>query len=148
MPGPLPKDPKIRQHRIHRSTRALLAAENKPIKRIPSLPDLPDGEEWHQMTVKFWKDVWNSPMSIEYLRADLHGLFRLAILVNQFWLAPSVNLSREIRMMGQLFGLSPIDRRRLEWSIEQVEQVRDRGERERIKRGKIIEGADPRDVLK
>jgi len=99
------------------------------------------------MTRRFWRDTWNSPMAAEYLRADLHGLFRLAVLVDAFWKEPSVNLSREIRMMGQLFGLSPIDRRRLEWSVAQTEEAKDKRELRRARGARVLEN-DPRGILK
>jgi hypothetical protein len=55
-------------------------------------------------------------------------LFRLALLVDDYWQgAPSGRqrrLAAEIRLQGQLFGLSPIDRRRLQWQVEQVEERR------------------------
>lgn len=146
MPGPLPKDPAIRQHRIKHSTRAALNAETHPITRMPSLPECPGGEQWHRMAKRFWRDVWHSPMSDKYLRADMHGLFRLLILVDAFWKGPSESLSREIRLLGQLYGLSPIDRRRLQWTVEEEAAV----ERKRT-RQPAVEGEaradDPRKIL-
>lgn len=61
-------------------------------------------------------------MSAEYLKADVHGLFRLAVLVDRFWQAPSVSLSAQICSQEQRYGLSPLDRRRLEWIVERAEQ--------------------------
>ncbi len=146
MPGPLPKDPAIRQHRIKRSTRAILPVEANPIEQAPRLPAHPLGEDWHAMTRRWWKDVWDSPMAAEYLRADAHGLFQLAVLRDAFWKSPSVDLSREIRMMSQLFGLSPIDRRRLEWQVAQSEEAKDKHEKRRMRQARPING-DPRGVL-
>lgn len=81
-----------------------------------------------------------SPMAAEFLDADLHGLIRLALLVEDFWQAKTPNararLSQEIRLQGQAFGLSPIDRRRLQWEIERVKEA----EQKRPRRS----GKDPR----
>lgn len=100
------------------------------------------------MTKRWWHDVWASPMSSEYLRADEHGLFRLAVLVDMFWVEPSRELAAEIRIQQQAFGLTPLDRRRLEWNIEQVEQAKDKRDRTRSLHGLVISGDDPRNVLR
>lgn len=100
------------------------------------------------MTRRWWRDVWASPMATEYLRADEHALFRLAVLTDMFWEEPSKELAAEIRLQQQAFGLTPSDRRRLEWSIEQAEQAKDRGDKQRSKRAIVIEHDDPRALLK
>ena len=89
------------------------------MKRAPSLPERGEGVAWHALTVKWWRDLWRSPMSGEYLRADVHALFRLALLIDMFWQEPSTKLASEIRIEQQAFGMTPLDRRRLEWSVEQ-----------------------------
>jgi hypothetical protein len=93
---------------------------------------LPAERDWHELTGRWWADVWASPMAGEYLDADAHGLFRLAVLVDDYWLAGSPSarkeLAGEIRLRGQAFGLTPLDRRRLEWTVAQAE---DRTERRR-----------------
>lgn len=100
------------------------------------------------MTRRWWHDVWASPMAGEYLRADEHGLIRLAVLIDLFWIEPSKSLAAEIRIEQQAFGLTPLDRRRLEWTIEQVEQARDRRDRDRSRRAIVVSGEDPREILK
>lgn len=89
--------------------------------RMPSLFKREAGAAWHRMTRAWWRDVWHSPMASQYVQADIHGLYRLAVLIDQFWSDPTKELAAEIRLQQQAFGLSPIDRRRLEWSIEEVE---------------------------
>lgn len=147
MPGPLPKNPKIRQRRNRVATRALLPAESSPIVGTPTLPDNPLGK-WHKLTAVWWGDVWASPLHHEYMRADLGALYRLAILVNGFWEAPKLALAAEIRLLEREFGLTPLARRRLEWTVAQTEEAVDRHESARARRAKIIEPADPRGVLK
>jgi hypothetical protein len=77
------------------------------------------------MTVAWWRDVWRSPMAKEFLEADKHALFRLAILIDRFWLEPSKELGAEIRLEQQAFGLTPIDRRRLQWSVDNDREISD-----------------------
>ena len=49
-------------------------------------------------------------------------------------------------MLEREFGLTPLSRRRLEWSVSQAEEAKDRHEQRRSKRATIIDG-DPRKVL-
>ena len=144
MPGPTPKEPALRQRRNKSTTRAKLSAELEPRKRAPSLPRR-IGEDWHPMTKRWWKDIWHSPMASEYLKADEHALYRLAALVDKFWNNPNKELAAEIRLEQQAFGLTPLDRRRLEWSIEQAETAKSRSRAKPTKRKK--DQTDPRDVL-
>lgn len=65
-------------------------------------------------------------MRDEYLRADLDGLFALACLVDAFWRKPSPGLAAEVRMQRQCYGLTPIDRRRLQWEVVRAETARRR----------------------
>ncbi len=148
MPGPAPKNPSVRQRRNRRSTRARLPAEENPRRRAPSLPRRDSGDEWHELTVKWWHDVWHSPMAEEYVRADTHALYRLAALVDLFWANPTKDIAAEIRIEQQAFGLTPLDRRRLEWSIEQAEAAQDRNRERRARSvSPPVEQGDPRALL-
>lgn len=62
----------------------------------------------------------------EYVQSDLHRLYMLADLLDLYWYG-SRGLAVEIRLQGQCFGLTPLDRRRLQWEIQKVEE----GERRR-----------------
>jgi hypothetical protein len=90
-------------------------------------------------------------MAAEYVRADEHALFRLAALVNLFWQGPSKEIASEIRIEQQAFGLTPLDRRRLEWSIEQAEAAQEKTLKRRISKATReaagIDGEDPRMLL-
>lgn len=129
MPGPDPKPSSTRARRNKTSTAATLVAN--PGLKAPPLP----GENWHSMTESWWGDVWSSPMAPEFDGSDKHGLFMLARLVDAFWVCPDPKLCKElaaeIRQQGQRFGLSPIDRRRLQWEIEHTEEAQDQGKRRR-----------------
>lgn len=98
-------------------------------------PELPSGRtdadgqllEWLPLTVEWWDDLWASPMAAEYHSSDRHALFILAALVDQFWTNPDQKLAAEIRLQRVPFGLTPYDRRRLEWTIESASEAKDRG---------------------
>lgn len=96
-------------------------------------------------TLAWWRDLWHSPMAAEYARVDIHQLYILADLIDRYWSAPSAAIASEIRQHRAAFGLTPIDRRRLQWTIP--------GEGPRPKRGPQPMApptpiGDPRDVLR
>ena len=86
-------------------------------------------------------------MAAEFVEADKHALFRLAVLVDMFWSEPSKELAAEIRLEQQAFGLTPIDRRRLQWSIEEEEARKRPAARQGPARAEPC-AEDPRKILK
>jgi hypothetical protein len=87
-------------------------------------------------------------MASEYLEADVDGLVMLAELVDQFWAEPNSQLAAEIRLQRQCFGLTPIDRRRLQWEVARGEEAEARRSR-RVPPSKPAGGRhDPRQVLR
>lgn len=150
MPGPMPKNPSMRQRRNKKSSRALLPAPQVTRLQKPRLPRLSKGQQWHPAAKRFWTTIWNSPMSVEFVPGDEPALCRLALLVNAFWLYGSLDVAKEIRALEREFGLTPMSRRRLEWAVAQTDEARDRHEHNRAKRAKtavIDVSVDPRGVL-
>jgi len=89
-------------------------------------------------------------MAGEFLDSDVKGgLYLLAELYQQLWAGAGEEAGRlaaEIRQQEVRFGLSPIDRRRLQWEVEKGDQAEERTARRRGLRQ--TEGKDPRDILK
>ncbi len=139
-----PKHPSVRARRNKVTTAATLTTS--PVPRVA--PALPDGREWHPQTLAWWADVWRSPMASEFEQSDVHGLLILAVLVDEFWRKPHWTAAAEIRLQGQRFGLSPIDRRRLQWEIERTDEAQERGERRRAGTKPPAPGDDPRASLR
>ena len=143
-----PKDPSIRVRRNKVSTKATLKSDAAIIA-----PELPE-RDWHPMVLAWWRDLWSSPMAPEFDDSDRHGLFKLALLHDDFWKADQPKIrkeaSAEIRLQEQRFGLSPIDRRRLQWEIERTEEAVERGEKRRTAARPASGPAkgDPRAVLR
>lgn len=139
-----PKTAATRQRRNKTSTNATLVRDHDV--QAPPLPERM--EPWHELTVAWWEDVWASPMAPEIERADQHGLFLLAQLRDDFWSLPAdkararAEIAAEIRLQEQRFGLSPYDRRRLQWTVEQVDEAQDKGRR---RRAQTIQQVDPDD---
>jgi hypothetical protein len=144
MKGRTPKDPALRQRTNKSVTRATFIDE-PPTIRVPALPK---HMTWHTMTKKWWKEVWTSPMASEFLKVDSNSLLMLAVLINKFWEEPSKNLASEIRLQQQAFGLTPLDRRRLEWQVIQAEDAKDKHHSRRSQQAITVTGdGDPRDIL-
>ena len=145
------KHPSVRRRTNRASTAAVLGKVPEDQVEVPVLPQRfnADGEpiNWRRETLDWWADVWASPMSNEYIDADIHGLFRLAALVDNYWRAPSAKAHAEVRMAQRDYGLTPYDRRRLEWTIEAAEDAKDKGAKRRGQ-GESSEqpepGVDPR----
>lgn len=122
----------------------LEASDDEP--DTPTLPDLPerwDGTaeawvtgRWHSEVVRWWDDVWGSPMSEEWhLETDYHNLVIGAVHLNDFWLAEDP-VSRQkadaaFKKTITPLGLTPYDRRRLEWTIASAGEATDRRNRRR-----------------
>jgi hypothetical protein len=103
---------------------------------------------WHPMTLAWWRDTWRSPMAGEFLDADKHRLFVLARLVDLYWAqpVPDPKLAGEIRLQGTCFGLTPIDRRRLQW--EMGDDDREAAKPEQLADVAYEDGPDPRGLLR
>lgn len=147
MPGPLPKELSVRQRTNKATSRAVLPPEIEPRQKPPTLPTHPGhpAQKWHRMTQVWWREVWQSPMAGEILRADEFALFMLAVLIDTFVKEPTVSLAAEIRQQQREFGLTPLNRRRLEWQVTQTEEAVEKHHRRRAKQATVIE--DARGVL-
>jgi hypothetical protein len=159
---PIPKPDALRQRRNKSATKATLPSQEQSAKnRVPELPKKPGG--WHAMTKDWWSTVWRSPMAGEYLGPDISGgLYMLAFLHEAYWQTLAIagfdaavvagrlkELASEIRLQEVRFGLSPVDRRRLQWEVEKGETAAERTQTRRsAKRAPRRPVKDPRSVLK
>lgn len=147
MPQPK-KDASVRR----RANKATTAAT---LDRIPQhVPDMPSGLAWHAETLRWWDDVWSSPMSPEWDDSDIHNVIICAMLYNDIWTAETAkerkDAASEFRLQRKDLGLTPYDRRRLEWTIATAGEATDRGKarREASKTSpQPQQSADPRLVL-
>lgn len=92
-------------------------------------------------------------MSSEYILSDQAGLHLLAELHERFWIAEGsrtkASLNAEIRQKEARFGLRPVARRTLQWSIEKGETAEERTTARRRTRALLVaEKKDPREVLR
>lgn len=145
MHGPIPKNRKLLQRR-NKEGSAQIFIDKHPLKKMPELPKR--RRKWRPETLAWWEDIWSSPMASEFIKVDIHGLYILADLIDCYWREHNATLATEIRLQRQCYGMTPIDRRRLQWNIERAEKANERGRkrREKGKKSKNYE-IDPRDIL-
>jgi len=127
----------------------MLEAPEPP--EVPPNPN-PDGRVWHRLTVKAWEHAWESPMSTQWLETDIDALGRLALVWDALHVGAGdsnivVKMLAEIRLQEQRFGLSPLDRSRLQWEVNRGSEA----ERKLQQRETVLERPtgtlDPRAVL-
>jgi hypothetical protein len=82
----------------------------------------------------------------EYLDADIPGLVVVMELQDAFNYGDKT-VASELRLQRQCFGLTPIDRRRLQWEVGKVEGAR-RGGRSPAEMPQPTKKNDPRQVLR
>lgn len=116
---------------------------------------MPAGPTWHPETERWWNDVWSSPMSPEWDESDEHNVILCALLYNDIWLAETAkerkDAAGEFRLQRKDLGLTPYDRRRLEWTIASADEAADRGRQRRERqtpKAPAVGAVDPRSVLR
>lgn len=149
MPGPAPKPANLRQRRNKKAGAANLSLlDSGDKKKAPPLQN-PDKRTFHRLTRAWWRRVWESPMAGEYLPTDIDGLARLAILVDNYYQDPTNKKAKEIlgeiRLQEARFGLSPVDRSRLQWEVARGEEAEQK--RKPKQRNTPPHKADPRGIL-
>lgn len=128
MRGRHPKPRELRKRRNKEQSPVLLTPEAEPLEGTPELGPHPRSTEeqpvvWHPRTVEWWEDTWSSPQAEQYLTVDVHGLYRLAVLIDLFWRTGDPKVSSEIRLVGERYGQSPLDRFRLRWETVRTEDA-------------------------
>ncbi len=146
--GQQPKDPEARRRRNKAATEAVLTADDGAKVKVPTLTQEILGARVHASTKRWWATIWKSPMAPRWLPSDVEGLYLLAILRNEFFMKPTATLAGEIRQHEARFGLTPVDRKRLDWRIQGPQQT------EPMKPAPVLddvpepENFDPRAVLR
>ena len=141
--GPAPKPAHLRQRTNRKAGSALILALDKP--EIPVIPN-PDARVWHPLTVTAWKHAWSSPMASQWIETDMDALGRLAVMWDEFYTRPDAKVLAEIRLQESRFGLSPLDRSRLQWEVAKGSEAEERQQRRR-ELPRRTGTADPRAIL-
>ena len=140
--GPAPKPANLRQRTNKKAGATLIQAPESP--RVPKLVH-PSGEAWHPATVAAWQEFFESPMATQWLATDITGLVMLAVCYDQFYKTGNIEYVKEIRLQRPYYGLTPLDRSRLQWEVSRGEEA----ERKRQKPQPARKPAgDPRAILR
>lgn len=140
MRGRRPKPPEVRQNRTKKAGASTITAPISP--NVPDIPN-PDARVWHALTMVGWQHAWASPMASQWIETDVDALGRLALLWDEFYKAPDTKTLAEIRLQESRFGLSPLDRSRLQWEIARGEEA---GRKHGKPAAKVT--SDPRKLLR
>jgi hypothetical protein len=99
------------------------------------------------LTLQVWREWWESAMASQWLPTDVAGLGLIAILYDEYYKQPHVDYVKEIRLQRPCFGLTPLDRSRLQWEVS-------RSDAEVLKQDRRVESSrrrtrthDPRHIL-
>jgi hypothetical protein len=141
--GPAPKPSHLRQRTNRKPGAQTLTAPESP--DIPPLEPRPDGEPWHPQTLVEWDMWWRSPMSTAWIETDVGQLFVVALSYDNVMKNPgNTHWQTELRLQRPCFGLTPVDRSRLQWEVSRGEEAERKRQRpEPIRRT----GTDPRAIL-
>lgn len=85
-------------------------------------------------------------MAGEYIETDTDGLGRVAILIDVYYATLRPELLGEIRLQEARFGLSPLDRSRLQWEISKAEDAERRRKPAPAEPSRTV--SDPRKTLR
>lgn len=143
--GPAPKPSHLRA-RANKKPGATTLEAQEPRGDLPLIPN-PDGRVWHPLTLVAWREWWESEMASEWLQTDVGGLGMLAVLYDQFYKTSHVDYVKEIRLQRQCFGLTPLDRSRLQWEVGKADEATRKRERMQTPSVRRTGTADPRKIL-
>jgi hypothetical protein len=116
--GPAPKDPSKRRRRNATEPETVIVNDGE--LRGPELPEgvLPGDEEWHPMTVNWWRTWRTSPMASTFLDTDWAFLLDAALMHHTAWTKGKWEFLSEVRMRSAKFGATPEDRARLKLKVD------------------------------
>jgi hypothetical protein len=134
----------LRQRTNRKAGATVLRAPERAV--VPELSMRPDGTPWHPRTLEAWREFFESPMSSEWLQTDITGLEMVAVLYDEFYKTGNIECMKEIRLQRPCYGLTPLDRTRLQWEFKRGEDAE--RQRQQAAPQAVKQGADLRKVLK
>lgn len=123
------KDPSVRARSNRASTARTLTAGTRK-RAVPKLPAHPTAR-WHAQTIKWWREIWSSPLPDAWQDFDLGSVFTLALSYNDIWIAVSPTGRKEAmgeyRLQRKDFFIAPYNRLQGEIVFEEANAAKDRG---------------------
>lgn len=118
--GPAPKDPEKRKRRNKPSEGLTLPADGHDGSGAPRFPASyrlgGDLVKPLKSTREWWETWIHSPQAAEFSATDWRRLVTLVPLVDQYHRG-DLKLAAELRLQEERLGGTPLDRKRLGWSI-------------------------------
>lgn len=103
-----------------------------PVPQSPAEEGEADFEpQWAKPVVKWWNDLWSSPMSSEFVDSDIHGLYMACVYMHES-LNPYLRVADRIKNAQAWestiakYGLTPTARESLRWQVAQGTQAQNR----------------------
>ncbi len=141
--GPAPKPSHLRQRTNKKAGATVIEAPTNA--DVPTLTH-PSGDDWHPFTLKAWREFFESAMATQWLPTDITGLEMLAVCYDKFYKTGNIDYMKEIRMQRPHYGLTPLDRSRLQWEVTRGEEAERK--RARPAQSAVKPGTDLRKVLR
>ncbi len=99
------------------------------------IPRLPPGLGLTATAKRRWREIHTSPMSAQYVPADLPGIVRLVTLYSMMERTDStrslIEISRECRALESEYGCSPKSRSQMKYEVDRGERAEQRSRRRR-----------------
>jgi hypothetical protein len=149
--------PAVKKHpstraRSNRATTARTVGGSTVARIVPELPAHPT-DVWHPETLRWWRELWTSPLPDSWQSFDTTSVFTLALCFNDIWTAPSATGRKEalseFRLQRRDFFIAPYNRLQGEIVFEEADAAKDRGaaRRERSSKPQPKPSDDPRNAL-
>lgn len=80
--------------------------------------------DWNPAVKRWWHDIWSSPMSSEFVKADIHGLYMACYYMHEslnpfYKLSDRLAAGRAWENQVKNYGLNPSARESLRWQVAQ-----------------------------
>ena len=84
--------------------------------------------QWAKPVVKWWNDIWTSPMSQEFVESDIHGLYMACVYLHEslnpyYKVAERLKNAQAWETTIAKYGLTPTARESLRWQVAQGTQA-------------------------
>lgn len=86
-------------------------------------------------------------MASKWLPSEFDGVFRMAMLWDEFYVNGKALVLAEVRLQEQRFGLSPLDRSRLQWEVNRADEA-EQQHKKRNQPKDTPQVGDPRQLLR
>lgn len=112
----------------------------KPLARSLFMPA--HRKDWLPEVRKAWARIWDSPLAGELAEEDQILLAVAFEALQKFYEKPTVLGGKVVMGIFAPFGITPLDRRRLNWTRQKPQE-----QAQKKPASAVHTGADPRDVL-